>query len=300
MEKILISGANGFIGRNLIKELKDHDVKIYSIVRNKNSELYNIDKYSRVYYCNLMDISNLPFIIKERDFDVFYHLAWMGSSSKERSNYNKQLLNIRYSIDTAKVAKEIGTKKFIGVGTITERISENLFSYNCFSENMIYGIAKETTHKMLRVIAKKISLNFIWAQLSNVYGEDNNTGNIINYTLSKLKNREKPTFSKAETYYDFVHIDDVVKALVLLGSCELKNEKYFIGSGEPRKLKEYLYKIKELINNDIELGIGERKDDGLEYKKEWFNIDNLIEDTGFIPSRSFEENIKRIINSSSF
>ena len=69
---------------------------------------------------------------------------------------------------------------------------------------------------------------------------------------------------------------------------------YFVGSGEPRILRDYLLSMGEVLGNEKLLGIGERPDDNIQFNLEWFNTNDLEVDTGFMVQNSFEENIKNI------
>lgn len=298
MKKVIVTGANGFVGSWFLKELSKNNIEIIAVVKNHSSNIDNISLIEGVtiVYCELSNISNLHEIIKERDFDTFYHLAWEGSTGVERKNYKKQLLNVNFSCDAAKVAKELGCERFLVSGTITEKIAENILNLDVKAENTIYGIAKHTTHNLLDVICNNLGIKYVWMRFSNVYGPNNFSGNIISYLLQELLKNNTPTFSKAEQPYDLVYVEDLVYAMYLLGDSDLNNSCYFLGSGSPQLLKNYLIKTKNIFDKNAIIGLGERKDDGLVYNKEWFDISSLVNDTGFKSKFTFEEGMTKTIN----
>jgi len=297
MKKAIVTGANGFIGKWLIKELLRREVEVIAVVRNSESEINFVSHKVKIVYSELDSILDLYNLIEDRDVDVFYHLAWGGTAGKSRADYSMQLSNVKYACDSAVVAKKIGCQKFIGIGTITENIARNILSLPTKAENTIYGISKHMTHCMLDILCKKIELPYVWAQLSNIYGIDNTTGNIISYTLSELKNGNRPTFSKADQPYDLMCVEDTAVALYLLGEKYTTKNQYFIGSGEPKILSEYLLSIGSIFGDKSMIGIGERPNDGLTYELAWFDTTDLVADTGFKTKKSFEENMLKIINS---
>ena len=96
MKKIIVSGASGFLGSALVRNLANSDIKIFALVSDlskidsSNSNIGNIE-----YICiNLNCIGDLCNSIKDKDIDVFYHFAWEGSSGKSRSDYKTQVRNI--------------------------------------------------------------------------------------------------------------------------------------------------------------------------------------------------------------
>nr|WP_263325076.1 NAD(P)-dependent oxidoreductase [Neobacillus sp. Marseille-Q6967] len=295
MKKALVTGANGYIGSSLIKELQKNNIEVIAVVRNRDSRIDTLPDNVKIVYCELDSISSLNELIQDRDIDVFYHLAWQGTSGSERANYQLQLLNAQYACDSAVAAKNLNCKKLICTGTITERIAENILNIDVKAENTIYGIAKHTTHCLLEVLCEKLELPLVWARLSNIYGGHNLTGNIISYTLQELQKGNKPSFSKAEQPYDLMYIKDAARALYLLGKGDTREACYFIGSGSPRILKEYLLAIKDVYGHDSELGLGEKPEDGLKYDVDWFDTTDLVRDTGFTTENTFEHNIKETI-----
>jgi len=88
----------------------------------------------------------------------------------------------------------------------------------------------------------------------------------------------------------------VTRALFLLGAHETKRHAYFIGSGKPRILREYLLSIKDIFGNNAEIGLGEKPEDGAVYEWDWFDTKALCEDTNFKVGHDFEENMSHIIH----
>jgi nucleoside-diphosphate-sugar epimerase len=295
LRKVIVTGATGFIGKSLIKYLITKRIQVYAIVRNPSLLESYSSSYLTVYQSQLDKLSALK-IHFDADIDVFYHLAWEGSSGIDRSNYKLQLNNVKNSIICLEFAKSLGCKKFVSTGTITENLVEQLELVDRDSDNIFYGLAKFTSFKMLLLMSKKHGISLVWAQLSNVYGEDDKTGNIISYVISNLKNNKIAEVSLAESYYDFVHIDDVAIALTLLGEKFTSRNKYYIGSGYPRLLKEFLIDIGIIMNKTNLIGLGKRTGDGIFFDLSMFNIEELQNDTNFSTLRTFQENIRKLVN----
>ena len=292
--KAIVTGANEFVGKWLVKKLSASCEKIYAVIKDDNEDISCLDGLENVavVYCDLRDIKSLPQKISDRDIECFYHLAWVGSAGMLRADYSVQLKNAEFSCDSALAAKEIGCKKFLCAGTITENIADEILTLQNVSQNMMYGICKKTTHLLLEVLCKKIDLQMIWMQFSNIYGPGDSSGNLISYALGNLIKGEIPAFSKGSQPYDFIFIDDLVSAAALLGEKNVEPGNYFLGSGDCRLLREHLVRIPAAVGKDCRLGIGERPEDGLTYCKDWFDISKLREQTGFAPAYTFEEGIK--------
>ena len=289
MNKAIVTGANGFIGQNLVHCLAQKGVHVFAVVRDKD-KAQNFAEAENVtpIICNMNEYSKLSEKLKcEEGFDCLFHLAWQGSAGKLRADWKLQMENVQFSMELAEVIPKISCKRFIAVGTVSEYIVDDILNSGYSSENMIYALAKAYTHRLLEIVSKKIKIDYIWAKFSNVYGKGNTSGNLISYTLNEFSAGHVPTFGPGEQPYN---VDDIVSALYLLGEIEHHNANdFFLGNGECRKLKDYLYSLANIMDKEIE--IGGRKDDGVIFNSEWFDITTLQKETGFIPKFTFENGI---------
>lgn len=298
MEKAIVTGANGFIGNNLVKHLVSQGVHVTAVVRNEKSDISGLSDLNNtdILYCDLSEINSLPEKIPAANFDVFYHLAWEGNSGPGRQDYAMQMRNAMYAADAFRASESLNCGRFLCSGTITEKVAADILKFPEISApNMIYGIAKNAAHYICEFLSRKSSVKFIWCRLSNIYGPGNKTGNIASYTLEQLMNGKTPEFSSALQPFDLMYVDDCASALYHIGTCDTSKKEFFVGSGRPRLLKDYLLQMWEITGKKVPIGIGKRADDGIVYDSEWFNISDLTEKTGFVPVTGFEEGILKTI-----
>mgnify|MGYP000606383362 FL=1 len=92
--------------------------------------------------------------------------------------------------------------------------------------------------------------------------------------------------------YDFIYVQDLIEAVYRLGEAKLNENFYFIGSGKPRILKEYLAEIGEQCKKSDLIRIGVREDDGIKYTFDMFDTKNLLNDIGDFVTKDFTEGLK--------
>lgn len=293
---VIISGSNGFIGSALVKKYYDAGAKVVSIVKNDNEYIDNIKDYSTVIYNDFTDIELLKEQLKEYTNAVFYHLAWIGVNGQFKADYSSQIKNIQMACDAANVASTIKAKRFLIAGTIAERAVESFDNLSTLNGGTMYAVSKKSAHLFIEAFCKNIGLDFVWMQFSNIYGPKNKTGNLVSYTLGQLNRNEEATFGPANQPYDFIYIEDLIEAVYRLGISEKLNcNQYFIGSGAPKILRDYLLLIGKLSGKESLIKIGIRPDDGIKYDFAMFDTEKLVKDIGEFVSTSFEDSIQYTI-----
>ena len=296
MKKVIVTGANGFIGSALCRGLSAKGIEVIAVVHNYQNDMFVSDKNIRTIWCDLSQFSKLPELINDNNIDALYHLAWAGSAGEMRGNSDIQLSNVKYTCDTIKACDTIGCKRFIFASSIMEYEVAALMETDAVpSINTLYSSAKIAADYMGRAIAGKIKIDYIRALISNIYGPGEKNQRLINTSLQKLMRGEHCSFSAGEQMYDFIYIEDATKALIAAGDLGLSNKTYYIGSLQPRPLKEFLYELRDQVDPKIEIGLGEIPYEGVSLSYKEFDINALKKDTGFIPSISFAEGIQNTI-----
>lgn len=299
MKKVIITGANGFIGFALTTRFNELGILVDAVVR---SESRNLDRFEplenvRVIKCNLDQIKRLPEQIITDDADVFYHFAWQGVADLDSGNFDIQMKNAQYASEAVKVAKELGAKKFVFASSIMEYEVMKLMETQLNADRRnIYRTAKLAAHYWTRIIANDVGIAYNAANISNVYGPGEISGRFINSTIRRMLQGERVKFTEAKQTYDFVYIDDAVDMLQLIGERGLPNKNYYVGSMKPRVLREYICELRDCIDRNLELGIGENPDFvgvSLDYNE--FDIGACYEDFHYEPKHTFKEGICRTI-----
>ena len=172
MKRILIAGAGGYVGRNLVAALEG------------KAELTCLDVAPG--YLDPGEIKSL-----EEPYDAFYNFAWVGKGGPQRADYDLQLSNVKTALDSYREALRLGCRRYICAGTIGELLVELPECEKIRSQNFVYINAKNFLHRVLRNIEDQGKCRVIWARLGNLYGGGDSGGNLVDYTLRTLAKGEK-------------------------------------------------------------------------------------------------------------
>lgn len=299
MKKAVITGATGSVGRAIIDKLVHENVEVTVLYHDGSKRIDGVppNRLIKKIRCSLDEMKN--FIPTKSDFDVFYHLAWAGTTGAARDNAELQLKNIEYTLDAVNLAKRMGCRKFIGAGSQAEYglCDKPLTPTTPTFPFTGYGMAKLAAGQLSRLHCRSLGIDHAWIRILSVYGKYDPESSVIKSAIEKFTANEKAEFSKGEQLWDFLSARDAANAFYLVGCDDKHNEKtYCLGSGEAAPLKEYIKMIHKLCNSRSEINFG-----AIPYSRNQVmflqaDISELTQDTGFVPSVSFESGIKELLD----
>ncbi|MCR5235089.1 MAG: NAD-dependent epimerase/dehydratase family protein, partial [Lachnospiraceae bacterium] len=231
MKTVAISGCTGAIGTALIKKCIKEGIKVIAYVRPDSPRRDCIPKHELVKISDydLKDfakMSRLSGMLKLPEVDAFYHMAWAGTIGDGRNDTELQTLNIQYTLDAVKLAHAMKAKVFIGAGSQAEygRVDGLLRPDTPVSPENGYGAAKLCAGQLSRIMCAQLGIKHIWTRILSVYGPYDGNDTMINSTIRKLLNGEKPSLTKGEQEWDYLYSEDAADALYLLGECNYGSE----------------------------------------------------------------------------
>jgi nucleoside-diphosphate-sugar epimerase len=285
MKSAIVTGAAGFVGTHLVNELLSHGIEVTALCRVGSRNTSRLPDGVRIEY----KLDALP------RADVFYHLAWESASGAGRANAELQSRNATFTITTLEAAAGIGCGKFIALGTIYEKLSSQVTASGAFGGSDFYILSKEYAHVMADKLAYKLGIDFTWCTVCHPFGSYVKREQMLASVIEKLRLGESMDFGPGREYYDITAAADLACGLRLAGGTAARRREYFIGSGTPRILREYIEETRRVLGGDASVIYDARPDDGLRFKREWFDITPLSRDVGYAPKTQFAEMVKKYI-----
>lgn len=293
--RAVVTGATGFVGTWLVKELLKQNDEVTIIVRDKKKVQTEWLGKVEVVEASLEQLQNLTSCdFAQKTADIFFHLAWAGMSREKRADIDLQLENIRATAEAVKLAKKLCCKRFVYAGSIMEYEAIQYVTSDDGMAGMgsIYSVAKVTGDYIAKTLAVQECMEYINVIISNIYGAGEKSERFLNTTLRKMLRNEEIAMTHGTQLYDFIYVTDAVKAILLVAKEGRANASYYIGNAEQRMLRDYVLEMKSVLHSNSELLFGAIPFAGtmLTYKE--FDTKKLQE-MGFMPEVSFEEGIIR-------
>lgn len=294
----IITGATGAVGMALINKLVEEKVHVTVVLNPNSGRNANIpeNKLITKVMCDISDYSSLPCKVAYPS-DVFFHLAWKGTTGEDRNNSSLQSENVKYALEAVKAAKALSCKVFVGVGSQAEygRVKCPLSSHTPANPENEYGKAKLLSGIRTRELCRELKIRHEWVRLLSVYGPYDSDYSPIITAIKKLSNGERPKYTKGEQIWDYLYSGDAANALFLVARRGIDGKIYVLGSGTGRRLSEYFTTIHKVVNPDIAPFFGEVPYSDKQIMYLVADIEELKKDTGFEPEVPFEEGIRRTV-----
>ena len=261
-KKILITGATGFVGSQVLKNLLARNKDVYAVVRKTKKNLLK-KKYPNLNLIVTNDLfaeSSEWWNKKCKGIHTIIHLAWHAEPRKYL-NSSKNINCLKGSLNMAQGAIKAGVKKFVGIGTCFEYdLSLAKLSINSMLKpSTIYSATKVSLYTTLLKLFIDNSIEFAWCRLFYLYGEGEDERRLVAYLHKQLSEGKLVKLGSGKQIRDFLNVSEVGLIInkIALGN---KQGPINICSGDPITVRQMAQKIADKYNKRYLLKFGARPD----------------------------------------
>lgn len=290
MDKVLITGASGFIGQHLAQALQQHGWLVNGLGRTAQPESLK----SVVWYQG--DISDRSLLEKAvTGCRHVIHLACLSLQACHHHVMEAQMVNVTGTVNCLEVACQEGVKKFIfassgqvyGGSTQLPNKEDDLPM-----PRSIYAASKSAAEAWCRAYNALHGMNVMALRLFNVYGRtlDNQTRQTVESLFwEQMLRGEKPCiYGNPKSGRDFIHVHDVVRAMTLALTVPNGEGIINIGSGKMTTLADLAALIGRILDREQN---AEVRSDGSFPIQFQADVTRAKEILAFSPTISLEEGL---------
>jgi nucleoside-diphosphate-sugar epimerase len=221
--RILLTGASGFVGRQVLKALLDQACFIQCILRS--GSVVDLPVSSKITpHVFTKDLFHEAWDWWKdvlQGVDTIVHLAWYAEPGKYQLSM-KNLDCLAGTLRIAQAAAEVGVRRFVGVGTCFEyqHSSAKLSVESPLGPTSPYAAAKVSTYLSLSNCLPMHGVEFAWCRLFYLYGEGEDSRRLVPSIRNALSNGQEVALTSGTQVRDFLDIHEAGKriAKVVLGS----------------------------------------------------------------------------------
>ena len=271
-QKVLVTGANGYIGRNVINYLLDSNIDVVAVDISLNKIISEKVKKIEI---NIFENTDYLFSNLE-NVGTCIHLAWRNGFVHDSITHLEDI-SLHYKF--LKKIHEFGIKNINVIGTMHEIGYWEGEVDNDTTTNPIsfYGIAKNSLRQSLKILEDSGKELFIkWLRVFYIQGDDRNNNSIFSKILQKEEEGAKTfPFTTGKNKYDFINISILAE---MISKAALQTEVTGIincCSGKPVSLKEKVELFLKENNLKIKLEYGVFPDRSYDSPAIWGNNDTI-------------------------
>lgn len=272
-KSVLITGSSGFIASHLVDKISQK-----TILLGKRDNLLSREK-----------------VLQLKRTDVVIHLAskvpGRNQGKKEKFFENNVLgtLNILEYCVKKKVEKLI----FISSSVYGKPQRNPVNEKHPVIHNNPYTKSKILAEELCKAYAKEYGLKVIILRLANVFGKFQKEGFLIANFYKSLQENKPIKIINKKSKRDFIFVDDVIDAILLMIDYECDFEIFNVGSGKSYSFEKILQIFEKNYGVKLEKSFSENKTNFI--PKMELDISKIKQKTGWYPKISLEEGFKKIL-----
>ncbi|MEB3177726.1 MAG: NAD(P)-dependent oxidoreductase [Nostocaceae cyanobacterium] len=260
--KILITGASGFLGSNLCHRLSQMNAEVHAISRS----LHPQETHVRWWQGDMSDITTVRHILKTVKPDIIFHLASHGVGSPELAQVLPNLHNdLVATVNLLTVATELGCQRVVLTGSPEEPQPNNKGEFVPVSP---YAAAKLASSAYGRMFHTIYQTPVVITKAFMTYGPRQRVHKLIPYVTTSLLQKQAPKLSSGQRQVDWIYVDDLIDGLLAAAHMPgIEGETIELGTGKLTSIRTIVEMISCIVNSGVEPLFGTLPDRPME--REW-------------------------------
>ena len=285
-KRILVTGSSGFVGKNLVEELKRQDAEV-STLTDRSGRRIDIRDQQRV----------VRIINKIRNIDIVYHLAAITSVpfsfENPRETYD---VNVLGTLNILELCRSCNADKMVFASSYVYGQPQYLpiDEKHPLQPTNPYARSKILGEELCRAYNTDSGVKCIILRPFNIYGVGQGKDFLIPSIIAQLR-YGKIELKDPAPKRDFIYISDVIDAYIKAGEFKGNFEVFNIGYGKSYSVKEIVDKIIYLYGRDVKVKYsGERRKN--EIMDTIADIKKAKEKLGWKPSVEIDNGLSNLLN----
>ncbi|MCX7046828.1 MAG: NAD-dependent epimerase/dehydratase family protein [Candidatus Sumerlaeota bacterium] len=301
MKRVLITGATGFIGANLVRRLLKEGHALHLLVRPgyQSWRIAELLDDARLYEADLQDEDRIGAVLGGVRPEWIFHLAAYGGYSwqtETRQIYQTIFLG---TVHLLEACLKTGFEAFINAGSSSEYgLKDHAPAENEWLEpNSHYAVAKASATLYCLHEAQARNANIQTLRLYSAYGPFEAPGRLMPTLIVRGLKSALPPLVNPATARDFIYVEDVVEAFLMAASQPPREPGavYNVGSGVQTTLREVVELARRMLRISAEPQWGTMKDRTWDTNVWIADIRRILSELGWRPRFDLQSGFKAML-----
>jgi len=289
-KRVLVTGANGFIGAHLCRRLCQEGAEVHAVYRSQRPD---VAPGQQLWQGDLSALESVKKIMGETRPEVIFHLASHVKGAPGLENVLPTFQsNLQSTVNILTVAAETTRPRVILTGSLAEPEAENgeLFP------SAPYAAAKWASSGYARMFQALYKLPTVIARVFMVYGPAQiDLTKLIPYVTLSLLQGKAPKITSGDRLVDWIYVSDVVSGFLSLAEAPaIEGATLELGSGTLISIREIVQQVAQLIGNGVEPDFGALPDRPLEPTR-IAKVAETFAKIGWKPTVALHEGLRRTV-----
>lgn len=251
--KVLLTGASGFLGRHVLKQLQRQGIETIMLGRQRPAD----SAFAHFIAADLLAAPDFAAQVKQAQASHLLHLAWYA----EHGKYWNSPLNLRWVDATTQLIAAFcaaGGQQVVVAGSCAEY---DWSHGDCREDSTplnpatLYGTSKDATRRLAMAVCAQHQVSCAWGRVFLAHGAGESRERLIPALIDVFRSRRAPFAINAGAARDFLHASDVAAGFVTLLRHPIHGA-YNISSGQPVSLAEVASELARRLNADPQMILG--------------------------------------------
>ena len=258
MSRILITGASGFIGSNLARELvkTQNEVSIFVRKGTKPWRINDILSDCDTHAINLINVEETRDAIQKIKPDIVYHCAAYGISQKQNDADKIFRTNISGTTNLLIALEEYNKlERLVNVGSYLEHsFKPDYYQSGVRKPIDPYTVSKVCQTELVQYFNNKKNIPTVTLRLFNPYGKFEEPGRLVSDIMISILQKKSLEVFSGSARHDFIHIDDVISVLQNAAKKPNIEGKIFdVGNGKEISVKDIVELTCNITNTNLKI-----------------------------------------------
>lgn len=292
--KVVITGANGFIGTQLAKRFSEEGWESVLVARPERA--MNVPANTKFVPLSMEEYSKLGELTG--GCDCFVHLSWQGVRGSQRMDRGLQEANVVFSMQGIASMLRAGCEKVVLSGSQAEYGPQ----FEPTTERAVcrphteYGKAKLALARQTADLCVQKNVAYKLLRIFSTYGPGNYPDTLIMSMLRNMRSNRPCELTPCTQQWDFLYIDDAVDAIFRICGLHCTDGIYNIASGDVRPLSEFVKEMLRVTRSSSRLLFGAIPYPETGRMSLWPDVTKLRKELDWQPTIKFETGIQQTMD----